>query len=75
MGPMGYEKQRRLRAELDARFPPRHGNLGQQMFRSCYYNGREAGESPDEAVRTSLEAVRAHVPDFVPIDAFSHADA
>ena len=66
---MGYEKQRRLKAELDTRFPRRRGDLGQQMFRSCYYNGREAGESPDEAVRTSIEAVRVHIPDFVPIEA------
>ena len=65
---MGYERQRRLRAELDARFPRMRGNVGQQMFRSCYFNGREAGESPEEAVRTSIQAVRVHVPDFVPIE-------
>jgi len=64
-----YEKQRRLRDELNARFPRMRGNLGQQMFRSCYYNTRMHGESVSEAFRSSVEAVRQYVPGFTPIEA------
>jgi hypothetical protein len=37
---MAYKKQHRLRDELNTRFPRMRGNLGQQMFRSCYFNVR-----------------------------------
>lgn len=63
-----YEKQRRLRDELNARFPRMRGNLGQQMFRSCYFNCRMHGESVSDAIRSSVEAVRRYVPDFTPIE-------
>ena len=66
---MKYEKQHRFRDELNARFPRRRGNLCQQMCRSGYFNGRMAGESVAEAIAISLEAVRRHVSDFVPIEA------
>jgi hypothetical protein len=65
---MKYEKQHRLRDELNARFPRRRGNIGQQMFRSCYYNARMHGYGMAEAIRSSVEAVRRYVPDFTPIE-------
>jgi hypothetical protein len=55
---------RRARRSLPA--PP--GNIGQQMFRSCYSNARMHGESEDEAIATSIDAVRTQVPGFVPIE-------
>jgi hypothetical protein len=64
-----YEKQLRIREELDASFPRKLGDLGQQMFRSAYYMGRMADESIEEATASSLQAVRAFVPDFKPITA------
>jgi hypothetical protein len=42
-------------------------NIGQQMFRSNYYNLRMAGQSITDAVRTGVEIVRLYVPDFTPI--------
>ena len=62
-------RQHDMRDELNARFPARRGNIGQQMFRSCYFNARMGGESVDEAIKSSIEAVRTHVPGFVPIEA------
>jgi hypothetical protein len=64
-----YEKQFRLRDELNAQFPRRRGNLGQQMFRSAYYNGRMAGQSVADAIRIGVAIVRLYVPNFVPITA------
>ena len=65
---MAYEKQHGLRDEMNARFPRRRGNIGQQMFRSCYFNARMHGEGVDEAIASSVDAVRVHVPGFVPIE-------
>jgi hypothetical protein len=44
------------------------GEVNQQMFRSCYSNARMHGESEDEAIATSIDAVRTQVPGFVPIE-------
>jgi hypothetical protein len=66
---MKYEKQLRIREELDASFPRKRDDLGQQMFRSAYYIGRMADESIEEATASSIQAVRAFVPDFKPITA------
>jgi hypothetical protein len=63
-----YEKQLRLRDELNDRFPRMRGNLGQQMFRSFYYNSRMHGESVSEAIRSSVEAIRHYVPGFTPTE-------
>jgi hypothetical protein len=65
---MAHERQRLLRDELNARFPRARGNLGQQMFRSAYYNSRMAGEPHARARSGSIAAVRAHLPDFNPIE-------
>lgn len=64
---MRYEKQHRLRDELNANFPRRRDNIGQQLFRSAYYNLRMAGQSVADALRTAVEIVRLYVPNFVPI--------
>jgi hypothetical protein len=47
---MKYEKQCRFRDELNASVLRRQGNLGQQMFRSCCFNGRMHGESVEDAI-------------------------
>jgi hypothetical protein len=64
---MKWEKQRRLRDELNARFPRRRGNFGQQMFRMNYYDLRMSGAGIDAAIASSIEAVRLYVPGFVPV--------
>lgn len=64
---MKWEKQHRLSDELNAHYPRIRSNLGQQMFRSNYYNLRMAGQSVADAVRTGVEIVRLYIPDFVPI--------
>ena len=66
---MAYEKQHRLRDELNARFPRRRGNLGQQMFRSVYFNHRMHGDNVEDAISSSITAVQTYVPDFTPIEA------
>jgi len=65
---MKYAKQHRLRDELNARFPRNRRDIGQQMFRSAYYNCRMAGESVSDAIRTSVEVVRLYVPGFTPTE-------
>ena len=65
---MKYEKQYRLRDELNARFPRMRGNIGQQMFRSAYYDSRMADASVEDATRSSIDAVRRYVPNFTPIE-------
>jgi hypothetical protein len=62
-----WEKQHRLREELNARYPRVRSNIGQQMFRSAYYNLRMAGQSITDAAHTAVEIVRLYVPDFTPI--------
>ena len=64
---MKYEKQYRLRDELNASFPRIRSNIGQQMFRSAYYNLRLAGQSINDAALTAAEIVRLHVPGFTPV--------
>jgi hypothetical protein len=64
---MRWEKQLRLRDELNASYPRIRSNLGQQMFRSAYYNLRMAGQSVTDAARTGVEIVRLYVPNFSPI--------
>ena len=64
---MKYEKQFRLLDELNALFPRRRSNLGQQMFRSAYYNGRMASQSVADAIGMGVAIVRLYVPNFVPI--------
>lgn len=61
-------RQHEMRDEMNARFPARRGNIGQQMFRSCYFNSRMHGDSVEEAIKSSVEAVRIRVPGFVPIE-------
>lgn len=63
---MPYERQRAIRDELNRRFPKMKGDLGQQMFRSAYYNGRMAGLDHETAVDASIAAVRRHVSNFSP---------
>lgn len=63
---MAYERQRALRDELNARFPKIKRDLGQQMFRSAYFNDRMAGLDQDDAERLAIEAVRRHIPGFAP---------
>jgi len=50
---MKWEKQYRLRDELNASYPRIRSNIGQQMFRSAYYNLRLAGQSVTHAARTA----------------------
>lgn len=64
---MKWEKQYRLRDELNARYPRMRKNIGQQMFRSAYYNLRMAGQTMTDAARTAAEIVGLHVPGFAPI--------
>lgn len=63
---MKWEKQHRLREELNHRYPRIRSNIGQQMFRSAYYNLRMAGQSISDAARNAAEIVRLYVPDFTP---------
>jgi hypothetical protein len=64
---MKWVKQHRLSDELNGRYPRMRANVGQQMFRSAYYNLRMAGQSVTDAATTAAEIVRLYVPDFVPI--------
>ena len=66
---MPYDKQHTIRAELDSCYPKIKGNLGQQAFRSCYFNSRMSGESPAEAAAGGIAAVRAQIDaGFVPVE-------
>jgi hypothetical protein len=66
---MAYEKQYAIRDELNARYPRIKSNFGQQAFRSGYNMSRLHGETPEEARRTSINAVRATIDaTFTPIE-------
>lgn len=65
---MAYERQRALREELNVRFPKMRRNLGQQMFRSAYFNDRMAGLPHEKARELSLEAIRRYEPNFMPVE-------
>ena len=69
---MAHERQRALAQELDARFPKEKSNIGQQMFRSNYYNGRMAGQTHAEARAESLAVVRRSRPSFTPVEHTSY---
>jgi hypothetical protein len=61
---MKYEKQHRLAAELDARFP--RGNLNQNIFRCAYIDHRQNGRSREESEALALALVMKTDPAFIP---------
>jgi len=64
-----WEKQFRIRDELNARFPRIRNYIAQNAFRSNYFNGRMAGESVEEAIRSGVAVVRLIIePNFVPVE-------
>jgi hypothetical protein len=64
-------------AELSI-FPRVRGNLGQGIYRSTFFNGREHGLGRratmcftfEETAFWALELVRQYVPNFMPVVAF-----